>query len=140
MVAITSGAVLDASYILTLNGFGRHTTARKRNAGKTLSQNGSAMKIIVTDIPYQMPEDVRTGSIKSIEDRLGWWTEDGDIYVWKPALTKIQILGFVVHELFEYCLVKKLGCNENNPWPHRFACIIEMVVTLGRAWPVLCWR
>jgi hypothetical protein len=75
-----------------------------------------------------------------LSDNVGYWNNKGEIYIWKPGLSWIQRVGFVVHECLEYLMVWKLGMNEKSKWPHRFCCFIEVVITLGRAIPVLYWR
>lgn len=100
--------------------------------------------ICVTDVNV-VCEPETTYVSTSLKDRWGWWrrnpkTKQLEVYVYSPPLTKIQQYGFVLHELIEMFFVEGLGANESNPWIHRFACIIELVCTLGKDWNVLFWR
>jgi hypothetical protein len=96
--------------------------------------NFCGMKIFVTD------KDILMDDLTLLSYNVGYWTNKGEIYVWKPGLTWLQRFGFVAHECLEYLMVRKLGMNEKSKWPHRFCCFIEVVLTLGRAIPVLYWR
>lgn len=92
--------------------------------------------IILTNKDYKFIEE-EDGEEVWLSDETGWWTEDGDIYVYIPAyLTKREKVGVAVHEWLERLLVRKLGMSRT--WAHRIANVVEKVISLGKA--KLYWR
>lgn len=66
----------------------------------------------------------------------GWWLDD--IALKSKKLNLIQLFGFTVHELLELWLEGK--CGIEHKLAHKISCVIELVITLGWAWPVLFWN
>lgn len=92
--------------------------------------------VILTDRDYQF-EDEESGEKVWLSDETGWWTEDGEIYVYMPEYRTVrERLGVAVHEWLERLLVVKLGMS--RVWAHRIANVVEKVVSLGKA--KLYWR
>jgi hypothetical protein len=90
--------------------------------------------VVLTKKDYEFVDD--DGEVISLSDETGWWTEDGEIYVYVPEYkTRRERLGVAVHEWVERLLARKLGMLT---WAHRIANVIEKVVSLGKA--RLYWR
>jgi hypothetical protein len=90
--------------------------------------------VILTNKEYKFEED---GEEVFLSEEIGWWTEDGEIYVYMPEYkTWRERVGVAVHEWLERLLVKRLGMSRT--WAHRIANVVEKVVSLGKA--KLYWR
>jgi hypothetical protein len=92
--------------------------------------------IVLTDRDYRFVDE-ESGEEVWLSDETGWWTEDGEIYVYMPEYkTRRERLGVALHEWLERLLVGKLKMSRS--WAHRIANIVEKVVSLGKA--RLYWR
>jgi len=92
--------------------------------------------VILTDKDYKFIDE-EDGEEVWLSEEMGWWTEDGEIFIYLPAYrTRRERFGVAVHEWLERLLVKKLGMS--RVWAHRIANVIEKVVSLGKA--KLYWR
>jgi hypothetical protein len=92
--------------------------------------------VILTNRDYRF-KDEGSGEEVWLSDETGWWTEDGEIYVYLPEYgTRRERVGVAVHEWLERLLVKRLGMLRG--WAHRIANVVEKVVSLGKA--KLYWR
>jgi hypothetical protein len=92
--------------------------------------------VILTNRDYDFVDE-ETGEEVYLSDETGWWTEDGEIYVYMPEYrTWREKLGVAVHEWLERLLVRKLGMSRN--WAHRIANVVEKIISLGKA--KLYWR
>jgi hypothetical protein len=92
--------------------------------------------VILTNRDYEF-KDKESGEEVWLSDETGWWTEDGEIYVYMLEYkSKRERLGVAVHEWLERLLVKRLGMSRG--WAHRIANVVEKIVSLGKA--RLYWR
>ena len=91
--------------------------------------------VVLTSKDYRFVDE--DGEEVFLSDETGWWTEDGEIYVYMPEYkTWRERVGVAVHEWLERLLVRKLGMSRT--WAHRIANVVEKVVSLGKA--KLYWR
>ena len=91
--------------------------------------------VVLTSRDYRFVDE--DGEEVYLSDETGWWTEDGEIYVYMPEYrTWRERVGVAVHEWLERLLVKRLEMSRT--WAHRIANVVEKVVSLGRA--KLYWR
>jgi len=85
-------------------------------------------KVILTSKDYMFYD----GEWVMLSDELGWWTSDGEIYVFIPKINTIwEVFGIVAHEVVEYILEMKLKVKHTKA--HKIANIIEKAVSLGKA-------
>jgi hypothetical protein len=92
--------------------------------------------VVLTSRDYKFIDE-DSGEEVWLSDETGWWTEDGEIYVYVPEYkTKKERVGVAVHEWLERLLVVKLGMSRR--WAHRIANVVEKVVSSGKA--KLYWR
>lgn len=92
--------------------------------------------VVLTCKDYKFVDE-ESGEEVWLSEEGGWWTEDGEIYVYVlEHRTKWERLGVAMHEWLERLLVRKLGMS--RVWAHRMANVVEKVVSLGRA--KLYWR
>jgi hypothetical protein len=92
--------------------------------------------VILTNRDYKL-KDEDSGEEVWLSDETGWWTEDGEIYVYMSEYRIMrEMLGVAVHEWLERLLVQRLGMSRR--WAHRIANVVEKVVSLGKA--KLYWR
>jgi len=91
--------------------------------------------VVLTNKEYKFVDE--DGEEVFLSDETGWWTEDGEIYVYMQEYkTWRERVGVAVHEWLERLLVRKLGMSRT--WAHRIANVVEKVVSLGKA--KLYWR
>jgi hypothetical protein len=65
-----------------------------------------------------------------LSDELGWWTSDGEIYVFIYGKSLREVVGIVVHEVAEFILEKKFRVCHMKA--HKIANVLEKVVSLGK--------
>jgi hypothetical protein len=53
-----------------------------------------------------------------LSESTGWWTPEGDIYVWTKGTTRRQQIGIAVHESFEWFLIVKM-CRKKFRWLYK---------------------
>ncbi len=92
------------------------------------------MKFIFTDVDQTFSDELQKDALLS--DQTGWWTPEGDIYVWTKGTTRRQQIGIAVHESFEYILMvkilrKRFRCSYNLI--HWIANCLEWVASKGEA-------
>jgi len=91
--------------------------------------------VILTNRDYDFVDE--DGEEVWLSEETGWWTEDGEIYVYMPEYRTVrERLGVAVHEWLERLLVRRLGMS--RAWAHRIANVVEKAVSLGKA--RLYWR
>jgi len=91
--------------------------------------------VILTNKEYKFVDE--DGEEVFLSDETGWWTEDGEIYVYMPEYkTWRERVGVAVHEWLERLLTRRLKMSRT--WAHRIANVVEKVVSLGKA--KLYWR
>jgi len=91
--------------------------------------------VVLTSRDYRFVDE--DGEEVFLSDETGWWTEDGEIYVYIPEYrTWRERFGVAMHEWLERLLVRRLGMSRT--WAHRIANVVEKVVSLGKA--KLYWR
>ena len=97
------------------------------------------MKFIFTDEDQTFSDEFQKDALLS--EQTGWWTPEGDIYVWTKGTTRRQQTGIAVHEAFEWFLIVKV-CRKKFRWLynlfHWIANCLEWVASLGQA--ELCWE
>jgi len=92
--------------------------------------------VVLTSRDYRFVDE-ESGEEVRLSEETGWWTEDGEIYVYVPAYETVrERVGVAVHEWLERLLVRKLGMS--RVWAHRIANVVEKVVSVGKA--KLYWR
>jgi hypothetical protein len=92
--------------------------------------------IILTNKDYRFVDE-EDGEVVWLSEETGWWTVEGEIYVYLPVYeTSRERIGVAVHEWLERLLVRKLGMS--RVLAHRIANIVEKVVSLGRS--KIYWR
>jgi hypothetical protein len=85
-------------------------------------------KVILTSKDYVFWD----GEWVKLSDELGWWTSDGEIYMYLPGVETLrERIGVTTHEVVEYVLEKKLGFEHRKA--HKIANIVEKAVSLGKA-------
>lgn len=85
-------------------------------------------KVILTSKDYAFWD----GEWIMLSDELGWWTSDGEVYVFLHKIKTIrEMFGIVAHEVVEYLLEVKLKVKHAKA--HKIANIIEKAVSLGKA-------
>jgi len=90
------------------------------------------MKFFTVVFTEEDKEFIEAGERYKLSEELGWWTEEGVVYVYTSVLKSLrERLGVAVHEVVEYLLERKLGME--HKWAHRIANVIEKVVSLGKA-------
>ncbi|MCI4407467.1 MAG: hypothetical protein JHC26_00100 [Thermofilum sp.] len=93
-------------------------------------------RVVLTSRDYEFVDEV-DGERVRLSEETGWWTADGEIFVYLPnCRTMREIIGVAIHEGLERLLVRKLGMSRT--WAHMVANIAEKVVSLGKA--RLYWR
>jgi len=91
--------------------------------------------VILTNKEYKFVDE--DGEEVFLSDETGWWTEDGEVYVYMPEYrTWRERVGVAVHEWLERLLVRRLKMSRT--WAHRIANVVEKVVSLWKA--KLYWR
>jgi len=81
--------------------------------------------------------DEKDGEVVYLSEETGWWTEEGEIFIYLPEYkTRREQLGVAVHEWLERLLERRLKMP--RIWAHRIANVVEKVVSLGKA--RLYWR
>jgi len=91
--------------------------------------------VVLTNRDYRFVDE--DGEEVFLSDETGWWTEDGEIYVYiTKHKTWRERVGVAMHEWLERLLVRRLGMSRT--WAHRIANVVEKVVSLGKA--KLYWR
>ncbi|MCI4409109.1 MAG: hypothetical protein JHC26_08465 [Thermofilum sp.] len=92
--------------------------------------------VVLTNKDYEFTDE-EDGEEVWLSDETGWWTNEGEIFVYLPAYrTRRERVGVTVHEWLERLLVRRLGMG--RAWAHMVANIAEKVVSLGKA--RLYWR
>lgn len=82
------------------------------------------MKIIFSDKDIKFYE---RGETFKLSQELGWWDENGNIYVWNK-LPRLQKFGVLMHEIIEYLLVRLKIPKRIS---HHIANTMEKILTLG---------
>ena len=92
------------------------------------------MKFIFTDVDQTFNDEFQKDALLS--DQTGWWTPEGEIYIWTKGTTRKQQIGIAVHEGFEYLVMVKI-LRKRFRWSynlvHWLANCLEWVVSLGEA-------
>jgi hypothetical protein len=92
--------------------------------------------VVLTERDYEFVDE-EDGEGVYLSEETGWWTEDGEVYIYVPAYrTKREKIGVAVHEWVERLLVRKLGMSRT--WAHRIANVVEKIVSLGKS--KIYWR
>jgi len=92
--------------------------------------------VVLTSKDYRFVDE-ESGEEVWLSEETGWWTEDGEIYVYVLEYRTVrERLGVAMHEWLERLLVRRLGMS--RVWAHRIANVVEKVVSLGKA--KLYWR
>jgi hypothetical protein len=92
--------------------------------------------VILTNRDYDFVDE-ESGEVVWLSDETGWWTEDGEVYVYMPEYRTVrEKVGVAVHEWLERLFVRRLGMSRT--WAHRIANVVEKAVSLGKA--RLYWR
>jgi hypothetical protein len=66
-----------------------------------------------------------------LSDELGWWTSDGEIYVFICGKSLREVVGIAVHEVAEFILEKKFRVCHMKA--HKIANVLEKIVSLGKS-------
>lgn len=85
------------------------------------------LRVVVTDEDVEFVEDEEVFRLRKEK---GWWTENGEIWIYEPGLRKMQVIGVGVHEFVESFLVEKLKMPVN--WGHIVANVLEWIVAVGK--------
>jgi hypothetical protein len=100
------------------------------------------MKFIFTDKDQTFKDEFQESRLS---ESTGWWTPEGEIYIWTKGTTRKQQIGIAVHESFEYIVLVKI-LRKRFRWSynhvHWIANWLEWVASRGEAdlsWELQDW-
>lgn len=97
------------------------------------------MRWIFTNIDHYFVDEYQEAYLS---EETGWWTPEGEIYIWTSGQEKLKQIGVGVHESFEWFVICRLITRVRKYHnlfnllanvSHNVANILEFIASCGRA-------